>query len=1127
MFDPAHPPARHRGAVVARRGEKSTWCGGALPPGVCLVLCCAVAIVASGPRPVTGRSPSSGVVFSDQGKCALQLRDSEGAPLLFPSGTTSSIGAIVDGQLITVAGKDGRHADRRVVDGGISCDREHAGVRVALIVRRERGAVVFRLRAHNAGDQARRVGFLVFLDTQLGRNDGSPLYIDQHRRLYRQEIEFVGTAPESWRSFDRYPNPQVESVAVYRDVPDRLAFLSWPKAKRDPLGYRPSDTRSFRQDSSTRARWDERPLAPGERREVVFSYGVLAAASPDWRVMLAAKVDRMYEARAALMRSEVQAAARALDTFMVHAVALSGTSLGEQSGDPAAKAVDATALALRGWQAGLPSALASAGPTLAFWAARHVGSSGREQTYAETLAELVDVALAARWQPSTPAAARLDALIQAIGVRAGMSASISSAQAAGAELITAIKGMGATRPARADAIAAVADRIADEWFAARHDELVAMVPGSGAIPSFLVLGEVGRIAAGLQAATSRAREASDALVHVDTASAVVGVIGLVKIIVGVKTLGVSVIVEGVVSAGALATGATGVVLQQEALRQDVVAAQLAVLAEATLHREIDDLDRAARDIATFVRQDLRSAQPPPSSPTVRVTASSQRALTAWDAARERRYTVTVEGVGGDRSAIRGAAVSYRSAADRDHRVGLLHLGHEDFAAVGDGARAIIRPPDHPSSASVGRDSLRLRVHVAWSPYHVARENALESSRDGALVRTELWAGTLEQGQRHAFELDVKPGGGAQWVHLFYQGSDIDLHLHAGGRHAGRNYATGRTDNDISGVTASGIDIDAHESVYIRPSSSRRSVRVTVVGVSLRHPERVRVVQERWPASAGPTTALIPRRTVVSGRPGDKPIAVRLFARELSCAVGQPPLTVTTDRADLASLMPSTVTLPPCGEQAVTVNVAPDARGAGGIDIRLQRPDGTVVATSTIEVREPARTLAAGSGVSWGAGSGSGRWWALGVMAVLLLTVLWLVMRSLGPVTAADSPDAGRVRSQSAAVKMPASDPRGAPIPATITLRARVSGAAPLVMRLQRGSTSLGRAPDNGVVIDVPQVSRHHAIVHVAADGVVFEHRAAADKTTVDGKPVPSGLRLPWNRGTAIRLAGDVWLDIDW
>lgn len=106
--------------------------------------------------------------------------------------------------------------------------------------------------------------------------------------------------------------------------------------------------------------------------------------------------------------------------------------------------------------------------------------------------------------------------------------------------------------------------------------------------------------------------------------------------------------------------------------------------------------------------------------------------------------------------------------------------------------------------------------------------------------------------------------------------------------------------------------------------------------------------------------------------------------------------------------------------------------------------------------------------------------------------------------------------------------RSAPVHAHVTthwarLVLHTSGATVDSRDLKWGVNTVGRSPDNGVVIDHPSISSRHCEFELGADSLIVRDRGSTNGTYVNGARITEA-RL--ERGQKIRL-GDVQMQAEW
>ena len=78
--------------------------------------------------------------------------------------------------------------------------------------------------------------------------------------------------------------------------------------------------------------------------------------------------------------------------------------------------------------------------------------------------------------------------------------------------------------------------------------------------------------------------------------------------------------------------------------------------------------------------------------------------------------------------------------------------------------------------------------------------------------------------------------------------------------------------------------------------------------------------------------------------------------------------------------------------------------------------------------------------------------------------------------------------------------------------------------LEAGRVILGRHPDCGLVLDLPSVSRQHAVVSVSAEGVSIEDLRSRNGTLVNGVPLAGVRRL--EPGDEVSICGQRFVFAD-
>jgi hypothetical protein len=170
-----------------------------------------------------------------------------------------------------------------------------------------------RYRIENRDGEPHRVGLRFLLDTYIGANDGVPFLIPGSKRLCDTKASFDSPAdvPDFIEALEHENLVKPGTVAQLQfrlgkqiESPDRVTLGAWPD--KNLAHFHPYLRLRLRQqltgwdvpvlplktitppDSAVTIYWNERPLAPGEVREVGFTYGLgdLAGAEAHGKLAL-------------------------------------------------------------------------------------------------------------------------------------------------------------------------------------------------------------------------------------------------------------------------------------------------------------------------------------------------------------------------------------------------------------------------------------------------------------------------------------------------------------------------------------------------------------------------------------------------------------------------------------------------------------------------------------------------------------------------------------------------------------------------------------------------------------------------------------------------------------------------
>ncbi|MCS7168664.1 MAG: hypothetical protein RMI91_13995 [Gemmatales bacterium] len=168
-------------------------------------------------------------------------------------------------------------------------------------VTRKYEVVLVRFLVENTGSKPRKIGLRYMLDTFIGTNDGVPFLIPGQDKLVQDKAEFRGQdIPQFLQALEKpdLNNPGTVAHLILRlpderyEMPERVVLAAWPDSKLggrckgastewEPEFHPMNDKRLGQGDSAVFIYWAEKEVAPGQKREMGFAYGLghLAAAS--------------------------------------------------------------------------------------------------------------------------------------------------------------------------------------------------------------------------------------------------------------------------------------------------------------------------------------------------------------------------------------------------------------------------------------------------------------------------------------------------------------------------------------------------------------------------------------------------------------------------------------------------------------------------------------------------------------------------------------------------------------------------------------------------------------------------------------------------------------------------------
>ena len=130
----------------------------------------------------------------------------------------------------------------------------------------------------NLGNQSHEVGVRLFLDTQLGTNDGAPFRVPG-LDFVTTEKELLGSAiPQFYLSFDRLLNPTLQTqgtlIGGESVIPDRVVWGNWGHLNNTPFDFTVNPSLSLLGDSAVAVYWNPITLTAGQTRRMATYYGL-------------------------------------------------------------------------------------------------------------------------------------------------------------------------------------------------------------------------------------------------------------------------------------------------------------------------------------------------------------------------------------------------------------------------------------------------------------------------------------------------------------------------------------------------------------------------------------------------------------------------------------------------------------------------------------------------------------------------------------------------------------------------------------------------------------------------------------------------------------------------------------
>lgn len=210
----------------------------------------------------------------------------DGRPITYP-GYTSSLNVLVDDVIYGLRGTNSIYLGNYVTEGPVKVSETSAyivyglpGIVLNVTYTLDGPLIKFNYNVKNIDSRKHLVKLRILIDTQLGPNDGAPLYADG--RWWT--TEYLITHPiDKWMAVDFIDHPTLRTTGFLVTPTDQIIFAHWPSAIRSDFEYSwdpnrrfytPGYTTSPASDSCVLQYYDLRWLHPNHDKGIVFYYGI-------------------------------------------------------------------------------------------------------------------------------------------------------------------------------------------------------------------------------------------------------------------------------------------------------------------------------------------------------------------------------------------------------------------------------------------------------------------------------------------------------------------------------------------------------------------------------------------------------------------------------------------------------------------------------------------------------------------------------------------------------------------------------------------------------------------------------------------------------------------------------------
>lgn len=211
---------------------------------------------------------------------------SEGQPITYP-GYTSSVNILVDNNTVYgLRGTHSRYLGDYVIKGPVVVSKTSAyitynmsGIILNVTYTLNGPLIEFNYNIRNTGLTYHSVQVRILIDTQLGPNDGAPLYADGKWWIYEHLIDHQ---IEKWMAEDSIVHPTLRTNGFIITPTEKIIFAYWPTAIVSDFSYNWSPNRRFYtpgynispySDSCVLQYYNLGTIQPGKSKRIVFYYG--------------------------------------------------------------------------------------------------------------------------------------------------------------------------------------------------------------------------------------------------------------------------------------------------------------------------------------------------------------------------------------------------------------------------------------------------------------------------------------------------------------------------------------------------------------------------------------------------------------------------------------------------------------------------------------------------------------------------------------------------------------------------------------------------------------------------------------------------------------------------------------